>query len=344
MVFARVDRLCLSIEKRHPSEPIRNNGTEAKRLHGGGMETQVHRVWAMANAFRSRRRGPGTRRRIALTGKIEGLSPGSILAQPVRKHLGQGYGRRTKARDQNRLIRTLPLPKPFKGIAKRRLRTTLNGMQTKIEAHHLAPMRGKPRPEGPRVRQFIGAIKSGDVIAFGKALFDVLEKGVASEAFRAVARLDEVPATIRHAFPSYWIEDGNSIRMEVDDDGVLTAAMRKLLPPYRGPGMVLFRGDSASNHSQGSHGLSWSSDEDVARSFAEGRWRVVDGGSVLLRCVASPEAIIWTPSDDNGESEYVVDRRRVTRVEVLERFSQTSQDKYRRMLSEPLENPEASAA
>jgi hypothetical protein len=48
-------------------------------------------------------------------------------------------------------------------------------------------------------------------------------------------------------------------------------------------------------------------------------------GSVLLQVEAGPETIICAPcllADHYGEDEYLVDRRRLGRVTVFERFSE----------------------
>jgi len=60
-----------------------------------------------------------------------------------------------------------------------------------------------------------------------------------------------------------------------------------------------------------------------------GMWRKFEGGSVLLEAKASSEAIISAPAlldDYYGEEEYIANRRRLSVVKVLERFSQTSID------------------
>ena len=71
------------------------------------------------------------------------------------------------------------------------------------------------------------------------------------------------------------------------------------------------------------YGMSWTADEDVARQFAQRTARDVIGGSVLLRCVAPANAIVSAVAINDGrycEREYVVDRRHLGWVEVLERF------------------------
>jgi hypothetical protein len=54
-------------------------------------------------------------------------------------------------------------------------------------------------------------------------------------------------------------------------------------------------------------------------------WRTSDGGSVLLEAFAPREAIVCAPGlldDRYGEQEYVVDRRLLKAITVIERFSQ----------------------
>jgi hypothetical protein len=58
---------------------------------------------------------------------------------------------------------------------------------------------------------------------------------------------------------------------------------------------------------------------------ATGMWRTSDGGSVLLEAFAPREAIVCAPGlldDRYGEQEYVVDRRLLKAITVIERFSQ----------------------
>ena len=65
---------------------------------------------------------------------------------------------------------------------------------------------------------------------------------------------------------------------------------------------------------------------DVALSYAAtGMWRTFDGGSVLLEAFAAREAIVCAPGlldDRYREQEYIVDRRLLTAITVIERFSQ----------------------
>jgi hypothetical protein len=72
------------------------------------------------------------------------------------------------------------------------------------------------------------------------------------------------------------------------------------------------------------YGAAWSASMDVALSYAAtGMWRTSDGGSVLLEAFAPREAIVCAPGlldDRYGEQEYVVDRRLLKAITVIERF------------------------
>ena len=86
--------------------------------------------------------------------------------------------------------------------------------------------------------------------------------------------------------------------------------------------MTLYRGDSAWNRKRRTYGLAWSTKREVAEGFARGTWRTFKGGSVLLSTVAPREAIICCVGNERGEAEYLVDRRALKVVSVVERFAQ----------------------
>jgi hypothetical protein len=125
-----------------------------------------------------------------------------------------------------------------------------------------------------------------------------------------------------------WVEQGDHIRSEVDDDIVLNKALWSLLPPYIGPApLTLYQGETLWNRRRRTYGQAWTTDVKVARNAALGPFRSFEGGSVLLKTIASRQAIISAPAhgeDRYGEQEYLVDRRRLERVEVVERFTQVA--------------------
>src|ERR1700730_10287262 len=130
----------------------------------------------------------------------------------------------------------------------------------------------------------------------------------------------------RRVFLQIYLQSGDHIRQEVVDDLALVDGLRRLLPVLHGPARTLYRGDSARNRRRRTYGAAWSASMDVALSYAAtGVWRTSDGGSVLLEAFAPREAIVCAPGllhDRYGEQEYVVDRRLLTTITVIERFSQ----------------------
>ena len=180
--------------------------------------------------------------------------------------------------------------------------------------------------EAEKVNRLVSAATRGDIAAFESAMQDLWDGGdLLQRAFGAVCRLQRVPPEIKEYFLQKWIRDGDAIRDEFRKDRFLLPVLRTLLPPYEGPAVRLYRGDSAFNRRRRSYGMSWSAHREVAERFALGIWRTFKGGSVLLETVAPPEAIICAVHlhDDNfKEAEYLVDRRRLPLVKVLARFSE----------------------
>jgi hypothetical protein len=172
---------------------------------------------------------------------------------------------------------------------------------------------------------FTCALASANVQAM-PSLFERIEaRGLWRPGLRAVRRLPRVPISMRRHWLDIWHRSGDHIRSEVNDDLLLAAALRRLLPEYRGPDLTLFRGDSAWNRRRRTYGMAWSRREGVADSFAMGGWRnFCTEGSVLLRATVPAAAIIATiprRRDAYDEAEVLVDRRRLARVEVVRRYS-----------------------
>ena len=185
------------------------------------------------------------------------------------------------------------------------------------------------------VRDFIrgAATDDLDLMTASVDALDYGECGGWARAMRAAARLISVPRAVQEVFLQVYMTNGDRIREECDDLA-LADGLRVLLPKYEGPPMLLFRGESFRNRSRRTYGLSWTPSADIAHSFAEnGFYRTFDGGSMLLETLAPPAAIICAPAlVDNkyAEKEYIVDRRHLTVVTVIDRFSQLSHDQFRK--------------
>jgi hypothetical protein len=130
-------------------------------------------------------------------------------------------------------------------------------------------------------------------------------------------------STRNDRFVNFNITRDNSL--EVSDDLLMARALRKLLPPYRGAARTLFRGESAWNRKRRTYGLSWSSDLVTAEGFARGLTRHSQGGSVVLKAIVPPCAIvarIKAADDRYGEKEFIVDRSELDIVSVVQRCPQ----------------------
>jgi hypothetical protein len=175
----------------------------------------------------------------------------------------------------------------------------------------------------------VDAIRRGDRVALPEHIEQIDEYASRGwkRVFRGIAKLNRVNADMREAWLRIYVARGDHIRIKVEDDLLLIGALRILLPRYRGPAVTLYRGDSFWNRRRRTYGLSWTSEREVAESFANRDWRTCEGGSVLLQTRAPPSAIICAPhllDKGYGEHEYLVDRRRLGRVTVLQLFSQLS--------------------
>lgn len=190
-------------------------------------------------------------------------------------------------------------------------------------------LNGGEERERDAIKTFVQGAVSGDLRLFASSIGLVEEACAWCRAFRAVAKQAAplgAPARLRTRFARVWVADGDHLRSEVGNDLVLIAGLRVLLPPYVGGPMRLYRGDSAWNRRRRTYGVSWTAEIDVARGFAKG-WRTFEGGSVLLTTMAAPDAIISVPTAAHDsrfkeEKEYLVDRRRLLQVAVVERYQQ----------------------
>ena len=110
------------------------------------------------------------------------------------------------------------------------------------------------------------------------------------------------------------------LRRFVGDEALLIAALRVLLPPYDGPPMELWRGQSANEPI----GLSWARQHHIAMKFALYGTANVNPlnlhrartparrNAVILHIVADPAIIISAPClHGMKEGEYILDPRNI---------------------------------
>jgi len=131
-------------------------------------------------------------------------------------------------------------------------------------------------------------------------------------------------APFRAQMLDYFLHNGDALRSAAANDLILIDFLRAVLPRYSGPAITLFRGESLGNRTHRRYGLSWSASKEIGRDFAQRDHPLLStGASVLLMTKAPARAVICAPALLNnryGEEEYIVDRRQLHKVTVLERF------------------------
>src|SRR5262245_35909191 len=115
------------------------------------------------------------------------------------------------------------------------------------------------RKEGEALsRRILAAIETGDseaLLHIGSCDDDY---GGWERVFRRIANgaVPEISANIKDAFQRVWVEHKNW-PLTIGKPRMLARALRRLLPPYHGPAVTLYRG--ASKHGW-KRGFSWSDD------------------------------------------------------------------------------------
>jgi hypothetical protein len=186
------------------------------------------------------------------------------------------------------------------------------------------PYRVAVAPSLETVSDFVAGVVCGDPALINHCLWEARQDPVILYAlFEQLAVVPTPSGECKSAFHSAWITQGLWIRDEFSIDPLLPAALANLLPGYSGSSIELFRGERWSNHKTGAYGPSWSTERSVAATFASGLNRCPVTGGVILRTVAAANAILAGPTPGNhmqSEAEYIVDRRLLGNVEVVERF------------------------
>ncbi len=121
------------------------------------------------------------------------------------------------------------------------------------------------------------------------------------------------------ALVSFWVTYGFHIASSLKGDLILCDVFKRVLPPYMGRGLTLYRGELNSRHMARVYGHSWTPKRDIAEMFANRRYPG-EGQGVVLEIEATPEMIIATPSAHSsrlGEQEYLIDPRLIQVVRVL---------------------------
>jgi hypothetical protein len=172
----------------------------------------------------------------------------------------------------------------------------------------LAAMRGGP---AERVAHAFQSLEDGSGTAYRKILEEATTCDLVSEAFRS-------------ALFSNWNVRSFHHREKVADDGLIIRALRRVLPPYSGGSLVLYRGERGSELKAGRIGINWSTKRSVGEMFASGLCRCDGDEGVLLMATAPPSAIIAGPNYENAKSveemEHIVESGILDGIAELERF------------------------
>lgn len=181
------------------------------------------------------------------------------------------------------------------------------------------------------IDDFVRAVTSNDKRVITFSLWEARQDERRwSAIFEALANMPRPPVGSRRAFFEVLTADhGLRIRDHFSVDPFVPAALANLAPGYSGPPIELFRGERWSNHLKKAYGFSWTTDRKTAEMFAWGLNCFPPDGGVLLTTIAPARAILSEPNDHSRyleEAEYVVDRRRLDEVHVIQRYLEHGAD------------------
>ncbi|WP_341989195.1 hypothetical protein [Azorhizobium sp. AG788] len=142
------------------------------------------------------------------------------------------------------------------------------------------------------------------------ALDSISSKDAYFQIIQSAREIGSTPPHFRLCFRTAWSVRSHIIREIVDDDDLIRATLRILLPPYHGTAQTLYRGEQALRFRGGRLGFNWSSNKSTAEQFARGLCSDYEGGGILLTAFAPANAIFTGPGEHSnwmGEAEFIVD-------------------------------------
>jgi len=170
---------------------------------------------------------------------------------------------------------------------------------------------------------FVSAILSGGRNEMSFCIREAGRRGFAVDLFERLATVPRPPIAKRVEFHSAWIVEGFRIRRNMATDEPLLDALVNMLPGYTGPAVELFRGEQVINRAARTYGPSWTAERRVAQMYGADINCCPVLGGLLLRTVASAIAILAAPNNHSrflGEYEYVVDRRKLSEIQMIEKY------------------------
>lgn len=175
---------------------------------------------------------------------------------------------------------------------------------------------------------FKRAVTHANVTAFyaSARILIVHYPDAAADALRWCATLENVSPAIQEAFSGFLIADGTEWGGNVAHRD-LVSAVRAMMPTYLGAPVTLYRGEDILPAGANRHGLFWAPD------MRWGRWhmrseRRAPAGTVLLRTLAPPEAILGVMKEGTATAEYLVDYEKLDNIERAYREFPTRYDAY----------------
>lgn len=174
------------------------------------------------------------------------------------------------------------------------------------------------------VEAVFSAILSDDAEVINFFLYEARARSMLLPLFHKLAEAPPPRSSVRAAFHSAWVNQGLRIRENFEVDQILFDVLAKVLPGYKGLPVSVFRGERSSNHTAGTYGPSWTTKRTVAEDFASVLNCCPVSGGLLLRTVAPEQAILAAPNDHShhlGEGEYILDRRLLGQIEVLQEYA-----------------------
>jgi hypothetical protein len=168
------------------------------------------------------------------------------------------------------------------------------------------------------------ALTSGDFLDEAMEYAMLHAPGAIGRAFEKVAKLKApVPRKAQAAFLPVWIDTGcESLRKYLPNVPITIAALRVLLPPYKGNDVGLFRGASWREWEEKTFGMSWTDERKVGRIHAR-KPALFGLDGALFETLVPARAIISrvAPGVDRlEEREFIVDPRYLGDVHLLEMF------------------------
>ena len=173
------------------------------------------------------------------------------------------------------------------------------------------------------IRNLLQALAGDNWAEADVSLQAVESAGLWREALLAVRSMPMPSSAVSQGFQTLWTTRGHRIREQAADDIAMLDALRVLLPPYTGGIVTLYRGESLERWNAGRLGSAWTTRRDIAEMFAGGLNAIEPDGGVLLATDAIAGAVIAGPNHHSvwlDEHEYVVDRRQLRAVILVERF------------------------